>query len=151
MSPNKVKRRVDDEIKSKDELLHELQVHQIELEMQNQQLREAQQQLEETRDRYADLYDFAPVGYLTLDESGIVQEINLTGASMLDRERANIVDMHFINHLATSSIQKFHEHLQKTFALPGNQVTEIQIKVKQGKARIVNLESMAIQIGRAHV
>src|SRR5687767_13122747 len=63
-------------------LLHDLQVHQVELEMQNRELREAQGALEESRNRYADLYDFAPVAYCTLSDSGIIEELNLTGATL---------------------------------------------------------------------
>lgn len=137
-------RRLGDEIQSKNELLHELQVHQIELEMQNRQLREAQQQLEETRDRYADLYDFAPVGYLTLDETGGVLDINLTGAAMLGRERQNIVGKSFVGYLPVASIQPFTSHLQQTFSVSGNSVTEIQVKSKVGKPRLVSLESQAV-------
>ena len=116
MSPDETNHYLDDEIQRKNELLHELQVQQIELEMQNSQLREAQQQLEETRDRYADLYDFAPVGYLTLDGAGVVRDINLTGAGMLGKERLNIVGQSFTNHLATSNIQIFLSYLRQIFA-----------------------------------
>lgn len=137
-------RRLDDDLHSKAELLHELQVHQIELEMQNSQLREAQQELEEARDRYADLYDFSPVGYLTLDEKGVVQEINLTGASMLGVERLNIVGQPFINRLTSASIQPFTTHLRQTFSVPGNSVTEILIKAREEKPRLVSLESLAV-------
>ena len=65
------------------DLLHELQAHEIELEMQNEALRQSGVMLEESRDRYVDFYDFAPVGYLTLSHKALIAEINLTGAAML--------------------------------------------------------------------
>jgi len=70
-------------VHSNQELLHELRVHAIELEMQNENLRQVQFELERSRARYMDFYDFAPVGYITLSESGQILEINLTGAAML--------------------------------------------------------------------
>ena len=86
-----------DEISPKDanELIHELRVHQIELEMQNDELRRSQVQLDESRMRYADLYDFAPVGYLTFDRAGLIVEANLTAAKQLGKERARILECAF--------------------------------------------------------
>ena len=69
------------------QVLHELRVHQIELEMQNEQLRTSQVQLETARARYFDLYDLAPAGYCTVSEKGLVLEANLTAAILLDVPR----------------------------------------------------------------
>ncbi len=77
-----------------EELLHELQVHQIELEMQNDELRRAHAALEESRDRYMDLYDFAPVGYLLLTSDGLIIEINLTATKLLRENRRKLLNRH---------------------------------------------------------
>jgi len=123
-------------------LLHELQIHQIELEMQNQELREVQQRLEEARDRYADLYDFAPVGYLTLDESGRILEINLTGAAMLGKERANIIGKPFSSHLALNDGQLFFLYLNRVFHSTGTSNIVTEVKIKRGDSEHdVHLES----------
>lgn len=76
-------------------LLHELQVHQIELEMQNAELRQARDELEMVLGKYTDLYDFAPVGYFTLDRNGAIRAVNLSGASLLGVERAKLLGQRF--------------------------------------------------------
>jgi chemotaxis family two-component system sensor kinase Cph1 len=76
-------------------LVHELRIHQIELEMQNDELRRTQQELEASREKYFDLYDLAPVGYVSINENGIILESNLTAASMLSQERSYLVGQPF--------------------------------------------------------
>lgn len=122
-------------------LLHELQTHQIELEMQNHELREVQQRLEEARDRYADLYDFAPMGYLTLDETGRIQEINLTGAAMLGDERANLIGKPFPSRLALNDSQRFFPYLNRVFHSSGSSNIVTEVKIRRGGEHDVRLES----------
>lgn len=82
-------------------LAHDLQVHQIELEIQNRELRDKQQELETARDMYANLYDFAPVGYLTLDAKGVIRGCNLTATSLLETPRSELLDKPFNVFLKT--------------------------------------------------
>jgi PAS domain-containing protein len=102
-------------------LVHELQVYQVELEMQNEKLRSTGQDLEESRDEYSDLYDFAPVGHFTLDEGGIIQRMNLTGAKLLGIERHFLVNAPFVAFVATAGRDAFHHGciVKKKFAAPG--------------------------------
>jgi diguanylate cyclase (GGDEF)-like protein/PAS domain S-box-containing protein len=86
---------IDGPTQSAEQLLHELHVHEIELEMQNEELQRAYVAMEESRDRYADLYEFAPVGYLTLTCEGLIDEINLTGSMMLGVERKKLMRRRF--------------------------------------------------------
>src|ERR1039457_3614629 len=71
--------------------LHELEVHQIELEMQNDELQKTRGELEAALAKYTDLYDFAPVGHFSIDESGVILETNLTTAALLGVERSRLV------------------------------------------------------------
>ena len=112
-------------------LEHELQVHQIELETQNRELREAQQLLEASRDRYADLYDFAPVGYVTLDPRGIIREINLTAAGMLGVERTRLVGGPFHPYVARDDLAQFRKHLRSLSLPEPHTATELHL-VRKG-------------------
>ncbi|MFA7240688.1 MAG: PAS domain-containing sensor histidine kinase [Sulfuricellaceae bacterium] len=95
-------------LSSADELAHELHVHQIELEMQNEELRRTQAALETSRDRYLDLYAFAPVGYLTLSCEGAVSEINLTGAALLGGEHKKLLRCRFDSLVAAEDRERWY-------------------------------------------
>jgi PAS domain-containing protein len=84
-------------------LLHELEVHQIELEMQNTELRSARDELEVLLDKYTELYDFAPVGYFTLAADGTIRLANLTGATMVGIGRSNLIGRSFAMLVAPGS------------------------------------------------
>lgn len=150
MKQNHDPKRFDDaESRSKAELIADLQAHRVELEMQNYELREAQQQLEEARDRYAALYDYAPVGYFTLDKGGRVLEINLTGSTLLGVERAHLVGQPFITHVAEGDIHAFLQHLHDIFHTSGNIVTRLRITVRGKEPCFVRLESSVATGGEA--
>lgn len=126
-------------------LVHDLQVHQEELEAQNQALREAQQLLEESRSRYAELYDLAPLGYVTLDGEGRIQEINLTGAAMLAIKRSRLIGLPFIRYVANEDKPVFREHLERCEAENESRVTEMHLNRKGGSPLYVELHSVPIQ------
>ena len=88
-------------------LIHELQVHKIELGMQNEQLIDALAQAEEAYRKYSDLYDLAPVGYLTLDRSGTISKINLAGATMLGKPRSKVIDRRLAPFISYGSLNTF--------------------------------------------
>src|SRR6185503_12782173 len=81
----------------RDQLLQELEIHKVELEMQNDQLRTTQVELAEGLDRYTQLFDFAPIGYVTMTREGSVLQVNHVGASLLRRERKHIVGRPFVS------------------------------------------------------
>ncbi|MDP1558036.1 MAG: histidine kinase [Nitrosomonas sp.] len=140
------KNRFDDkEARSKMQLLAELQIHQVELEMQNDELRSTQQQLEESRDRFASLYDYAPVGYLTLDKAGYIQEINLTASIMLNVERVSLLGKPFVAYLVQKESNAFFHYLQQIFESSDNSVIELKIKDSRHKEKYVRLESSRVK------
>ena len=89
-------------------LAHELAVHQAELEIQNEELLQSRKEAEETRDRYLDLYDFAPVGYFTLDERNRIIEANLTGCKLLGTDRHTIKNKPFTRFISDDETDNFY-------------------------------------------
>jgi len=108
--------------------LQELRVHQIELEMQNETLRDLQGQLEASRDRYLDLYDFAPVGYLTLTIHGMIDEINLTAATLLGVNRKNLLRRGFSSLVVAEEQGRWTQHFLRVMEQDGKGSVELTLR-----------------------
>jgi len=113
---------------SAEKLMHELQVYQIELEMQNEELRQVQVELEESRDRYVDLYDFAPVGYLTLTHEALITEVNLTGATLLGIERNQLMRHRFAHWVAAEDSERWNRFFVSVLQDDERQSCELVLK-----------------------
>ena len=130
-------------------LLHELQVHQIELEMQNEELLSAQAAVQEVSDKYHDLFDFAPIGYFRLDEQGRILEVNLAGAALLGLDRSTAVKQRFAQHVAIQSRARFAEFLGDVLRADGKQTHEIELQCGEQR-RYALLEGMLSQGGEVN-
>ena len=108
-------------------LIHELEVHQVELEMQTEELRSSQLQLEDSRKKYFDLYDLAPIGYVTLDHKGLVREINLTAAELVGTERRRLNGAVFVRFIAPSCRDDFHKFFRRLFASGKREQCELRL------------------------
>jgi PAS domain S-box-containing protein len=128
-----------------EKLIQELRVHQIELEMQNEELRNAQAELAESRDRYFDLYDLAPVGYFTLDEKGLILEVNLACADLLGSDRAALIRQRFSRFVSPGSQDAFYAHWKQSLRTDSKQVCELELKRKSGQAFYAQLQSVKVQ------
>jgi two-component system, chemotaxis family, sensor kinase Cph1 len=127
------------------ENVHELHVHQIELEIQNQELRETQINLEDSRRKYFDLYNFAPVGYFTLDKDGIILELNLAGAALLGVERIKLQNMAFIRYISSEDRSRFHQHIINAVENKNKQTIEIKMLKKGNEPLYAHLETINVR------
>ena len=137
-------REVDFPARSPEELLHEFQVHQIELEMQNESLRQSLIDLEESRDRYVDFYDFAPVGYLTLSRDGFISEINLTGAALLEQERHKLLSLRFASFVAPEDCDLWNLHFMAVLRRDSKLTCELKIRRRDGSHLHVQIDSLRL-------
>ena len=153
LSRSALSRRLDALIAALDEgsgagdqraLLLDLQAHQIELEMQGRELQEARQELEVSRDRYARLFDLAPVGHVVLDRHGRIREINLAAARMLRRPRCALIDTPMTACLAAGDMRALLSHLDKVLRNDESSALPCDLKVRLrdgGDARTLELHT----------
>jgi PAS domain-containing protein len=97
-------------------LLHELQVHQIELEMQNEELRQANETAEAALKKYTMLYDFSPMGYFTIDSDGSIYDLNFTGAELLREKRFSLINSNFKLFISKESLPAFNKFLNEVYS-----------------------------------
>src|SRR5262244_2137879 len=120
------------------DLITELQVHHLDLEIQNRELRETQQQLAHSRVRYADLYDFSPIGYASLDETCRIEEINITAGKLLGDNPHKLIGRSFNEFIAAEYIENFREHLARCRLSQKKRSIELRLLPRQ--ASPINVE-----------
>ncbi len=123
-------------------LLHELRVHQIELEMQNEELRAAHAALDAVRARYFDLYDLAPVGYVTVDGEGIIREANLTASMLLGKDRGALAGQLFSRFILKEDMDIHYLHRRALFGTGKAQTVDLRLLKRDGTPFWAHLEGM---------
>ena len=123
-------------------LLHELQVHQIELEMQNEELHQAYETAETALKKYTMLYDFAPMGYFTLDSDGSISELNFTGAEILRDKRYSLVNSNFKLFVYEDSQPVFNNFFRKVYASNAKESCEVMLGYDNNPLCFVYMEGI---------
>ena len=126
-------------------LIHELQVHQIELEMQNEELCRLQNEIEESRNKYSHLYDFAPVGYFTVKRHGVIEQANLTGAALLGIDRQFLIGKPLTRFITSEDQDTFYLHHLQVLKKKGNHTCEIKMMNFDKIPFYAQLESIAVR------
>ncbi|MDD5758941.1 MAG: PAS domain S-box protein [Desulfobulbaceae bacterium] len=129
-------------------LVHELQVHQIEMELQNEELQESRAEVEASLARLTDLYDFAPVGYISIDRSGIIHRANLNGATLLRVERNRLQGRRFGMFIAEADRPEFNDFLGKAFAGRAKESWDVEILNEGGTPTWAHLEAIVSEDGQ---
>ncbi len=122
-------------------LLHELSVLHIELEMQHEELLDAQRGMEVSRDSYVRLFDFAPVGYVVLDRMGLILDLNLSAADLLGGRRDHLVKKPFMTYVHSASQQIFFRHRSNVFEEGLPQRCELELALRHGGRAVVKMQS----------
>ena len=127
-----------------EKLAHELAVHQVELEIQNEELRRTRLEAERARDRYLDLFDFAPVGYFTLDEHNRIVEANLTGCQLLKIDRSNLLKKSFTKFINPEESEKFYLQRRKVLESGTRQTGELRMQTAEESPFYAQIESLKV-------
>jgi len=142
------KANIPEDLHDKERLLHELQVHQVELEMQNEELQQAYERAEEALKKYTILYDFAPTGYFTLDAEGTICELNFTGAELLGDKRVSLIDSNFKLFIHEDSKLEFDKFFSKVFKSNTKESCQLSLGYDDKPLSLVYMEGIVIDDDR---
>lgn len=131
-----------------DRLVHELQVHQVELELQNEELLRSREEVESAAREYTELYDFAPVGFFTLDREGSILRTNLTGSALLGVERSRLVGRLFESFVAGGLRPVFADFLGQVFAGKATEPCELGLRTAAKPDLFAQLEALRTEDGQ---
>ena len=126
-------------------LCHELQVHQVELELQNTELQRSRDSLETALEDYTDLYEFSPVGYFSLSADGVIHRVNLTGSTLVGIERSGLLGKPFQRLVSVPLRPAFNSFLKRVFETESRQSGEFEISIPGRPARSVNIEAQRLE------
>ena len=129
-------------------LIHELQVHQIELEMQNEELLIAREQAESAMEKYTDLYDFAPTGYLSLSKEGIIVNLNFAAAKMLGKDRIYLKNTNLRYYIHPDSLELYNHSLNEAFQIKTKKSCELFLLSNNEKSIFVHIVSFVPDSGK---
>lgn len=139
------KKPASDQFDNVQRLVYLLQVHQVELEHQNEELRIAHEELEESRNKYVNLFDFSPIPYFTLDPKGIIQEVNLSASKMIGIERKKLIGKNFITFVPTEERDVFRSFLEIVFSNSVKHSRELKVTGKDKKVYDVLLDGLKLE------
>jgi len=125
-------------------LIHLLQINQIELEHQNQELRIAQEELEVSRNKYVNLFDFSPIPYFTLDLDDVIKEVNICAGTMLGIDRNKLMGRHFITFIPLAERDIFNSFVKSVFNSTVKQSCELNVMNKDKRVFHVRLEGLEV-------
>jgi PAS domain S-box-containing protein len=121
-----------------------LQIHQIELEHQNQELRIAQEELEVSRNKYVNLFDFSPIPYFTLDQDGVIKEVNICASTMLGIDRNKLIAKHFSAYIPFAERSMFFSFIKNVFSSSEKQTCELKVMDKNKRIFQVRADGLEV-------
>lgn len=126
-------------------LIHELEVHHIELEMQNEELMLAKEKAEMAAEKYTELYDFAPIGYFTLSAEGAIIELNFSGAKMMEKERSRLIKSQFGFFISDAAKPVYNSFLENIFNGKNRETCEVSLTINGNSPKMVLLTGIATE------